>query len=69
MSWFAFVFINLHDLGTKIGEPDLEQFAIERRRVTTRYHGSPFFGMITKGSLGNNDGDGNENGKNEISLY
>ena len=29
----------------------------------SRYHGSKNLWKLTKGSLGNNDGDGNENGK------
>ena len=35
---------------------------IKRRGVTSRYHGS-------KGSLSNDEGDGNENGKKGIGLY
>ena len=35
----------------------------EKRSVTSRYHGSKKFGSQQKGSLGNNEGDGNENGK------
>ena len=31
--------------------------------MTSRYHGSKNLWKLTKGSLGNNDGDGNENGK------
>ena len=40
------------------------------RSVTSHYHGSKIFCISTKGSLGNNDGDGNENGKktNKIIL-
>ena len=29
--------------------------------MTSRYHGSKFFWKTTKGSLGNNDSDGNKN--------
>ena len=31
--------------------------------MSSRYHGSKILWKLTKGSLGNNDGDGNENGK------
>ena len=31
--------------------------------MTSSYHGSKFFWKTTKGSLGNNDGDSNKNGK------
>ena len=41
---------------------------IERRSVTSRYHGSKIFGSH-QGSLSNDDGDGNENGKKAIGLY
>ena len=36
--------------------------------MTSRYHGSKMFGS-QKGSFGNVDGDGNENGKKAIILY
>ena len=47
---------------------------IERRRhsVTSHYHGSKInFWITTKGSLGNNDGDSNENSKknNKFIVY
>ena len=33
------------------------------RSVTSRYHGSKIVWKTTKGSLGNNNGDGNKNNK------
>ena len=39
----------------------------ERRSVTSRYNAQNFW-MTTTGSLSNNDGDGNENGKKTKGL-
>ena len=37
--------------------------------VTSRYHGSKNLWITTMGSLSNDDGDGNENGKKSVRLH